>query len=282
MSAYLMQTHRLALGLDFVDAMRWRELGYPVRADIERGIPHRIVGDKKRFGEPLKNGQVPVMMNRHRSGRHSLLYFPGIADHVDVRIYEFLRHYVPRRLRIPLLTLEQVTALETAQARNFYQGRVREPMMYPGAAYPCHEATTGLRGRVLRDGVPMRWTHIEARLVADDSFVGRARGDDRGEFLLVLFPAAAPASDLPESVLVRISVFGPEVIPEPASVEVSALDPWWDLPLEILPAAGDVDDVSSGAALPVGYAEGATVDIEFPLGRMLSAVEVDDFIFELP
>jgi hypothetical protein len=276
---YLEKVHQLALGIEFIDPVRDRGLMHPVRIDIEREIPHAM----KRSADPYccvqSTGPAPNSLCRHPSGRYALLYYPGIGTHITLRIYDHSRYYVPRRLQVPLLTLKQ---LEDPANRN-HSLRQRRPVLFPGAAHDLCGMATGLRGRVFRDGQPMRWAFIEARLPDTDSLVGRARGDDRGEFLLLLPPGAAPASELTRIIQVRISVSGPTAAPVPDPVDIPGRDILWDLPLEVLPDPGLADNVSSGNALPAGYATmSATWLVDFEIGRMATGIEVAPFEFVLP
>lgn len=272
--------HRLALGLEPVDAVRGMELVYPLRIEIEYGLPHRSPFPAQQFRFAQQQGRQPQALNRHNSGRYSLLYQPSLKTQIDLRLYDYGRKYVPRRLRVPLLTLQAVLALEAAQSHEYSRGRVRRPYLFPGAAYHHVGNATGLRGRVLRDGVPMRWVHVEA--FVDDELVARARGDDRGEFLLLLSPLAAPGSDLSEQITVRLKVYGPALVPAEATQELASSDALWDLPLELMPAAGQPDEVAIGKTLPPGYVLGVDEEVPFQIARILSGREVDDFTFSLP
>jgi hypothetical protein len=276
---YLEKMHQLALGIEFIDPVRGRGLMHPVRVDIERAIPHEMKRPADPYCAAQSNGRVPCSLCRHPSGRYALLYSPGIGNQLIVRIYDHCRFYVPRRLQVPLLTLEQ---LEIPAQRDPSLRR-RLLALFPGAAYDHCGMATGLRGRVLRNGQPMRWAWIEARLPENDALVGRARGDDRGEFLLLLAPGAAPASDLTRTIQVRISVAGPSVAPVPSQVDIPGQDVFWDLPLEVLPAPGLADDVALGDALPAGYVTMSAVQtVEMEIGRMLTGIEVPPFEFVLP
>lgn len=276
---YLVKVHQLALGIEFIDPVRDRGLMYPVRIDIEREIPHAMKRPVAPYCCLQSPGLAPGSLCRHPSGRYALLYYPEIGNHVTLRIYDHSRYYVPRRLQVPLLTLEQ---LENPANRN-HALRQRRPVLFPGAAYDLCGMATGLRGRVLRNEQPMRWAFIEARLPATDSLVGRARSDDRGEFLLLLSPGAAPASDLTRIIQVRISVSGPTLVPVPDPVDIPGRDFLWDLPLEVLPDPGLADDVSPGNALPPGYVTmSATRLIDFEIGRLSTGIEAAPFEFVLP
>lgn len=276
---YLEKIHRLALGVEFIDPIRDRGLMHPVRVDIEREIPHAMKRPAAPYCCLQSTGLAPSSLCRHPSGRYALLYYPGIGTHITLRIYDHSRYYVPRRLQVSLLTLKQLEEQETPN----YLLRQRRPVLFPGAAYDLCGTATGLRGRVLREEQPMRWAFIDARLPDTNSLVGRARSDDRGEFLLLLFPGAAPASDLTRMIQIRISVSGPTMAPVPDSGDIPGRDFLWDLPLEVLSDPGLNDDVALGNALPADYVTMPNTRlVDFEIGRMATGIEVAPFEFVLP
>jgi hypothetical protein len=129
----------------------------------------------------------------------------------------------------------------------------------------------------------MRWAIVEATLPDTDVLVGRTRSDDRGEFLLLLGPEAAPDSDIPRYIEARVSVAGPFEFPVPSNPDLPGQDNLWDLPLEVLPDPGLPDPVSGGVAYPAGYA----VDlvsirmVRFEVGTLLTGLSVAPFEFSL-
>lgn len=278
---YNFQTRRLALGIEFEDYLRGGELVAPVRAEIEYQSPHVSSGSPRRYSFSQMGSLAPGGLQRSASGRYSLSYFTGIQTHVDLRILDDARTYVPRRLRVPLRTLTEVLDDEAAEVADYLQGRVRQVTLFAGAAYPCHSTASGLYGRVLRNGEPLRWAYVSARLPGGAP-VAMARGDDRGEFLLVLPPEAAPASDLTTSLDIEISIAGPALVP--VSPALAQQDEFWDLPLEQVPPAGVVDEVSSGAAVPEGYVTALSTvrTVPFVVGRLLTGRDEPDFNFVLP
>jgi hypothetical protein len=195
------------------------------------------------------------------------LYQPGVKDKINLRFFEDERRFVPRQIQYPILTIAQAEALN-------YRNRVRRPALFPGAAYDSVSLTTGIRGSVERNGKPVRWVRVEARLVAGGTIIGRGQGDDRGEFYLLLSSAASPAHDLTDPVKVLVEVFGPAVDPVPSSVNLPSLDHFWDLPTEVAAvlnlANPDVDSVSAGIDLPAGFTSLATKSFNVPLGTILS------------
>jgi len=284
---YSENLQRLAIGFEALDPVRGGRVGWPLRFEVE-GPPPRPPADRREpYRRIVRRGQARPVVDRHDSCLYALLYQPHLTPRtmppgiepplvpgdplttIDLRIYERARRFVPRRFRLPILPTAD------AEARP-YQDRVRRPALYPGAAYDLSARSTGLRGRVLRGGVPMRWARVEATLDGTATIVGRAHGDDRGEFLLVLAPSAASPVELVDPLPIRVTVSAPDPAPVPATPLLPGQDPLWDLPVEILPAPGALDPVSSGEALPAGYTVTSTRIVPFRLGRLISTA---DFVF---
>lgn len=279
---YQWQHRRLALGLDFTDALRGAELVYPVRVERERGLPHESPRPAHRYDfsqlQPL-----PAGLLRSHSGRYSLSYTAGSGAGIDLRVYDYERRYVPRRLRVPLRSLADVEQIEQDGEQDYLAGRSRNITLFPGANYHHSSGATGMRGRALRNGHPLRWACVEARLPGG-SLVARGRGDDRGEFLLLLPPQAFPGSELETGFNIQVWVYGPETAPVPATADLPGRDPLWDLPLEELPAFNLPDDVSGGEQLPAGYVSPVSARrlVSFSPGRILTGRDEPDFDFVIP
>jgi hypothetical protein len=268
---YAERLHQLAVGFEPLDPVLGGRLAHPVRFECDGPLPRPFTRSGP-YRRAARDGQVVPVVDRHDSCLWALLYQTGVAEGtVDVRIYDPPRCYVARRFRVPLLPVSTLAAGEPAALTR--TRRVRRPALFPGAAYDISSRATGLRGRALRGGQPLRWARVEARLEPGGVLVGRAHGDDRGEFLLVLANAASPPSELVDPLDVRVTVFGPAVAPVPVPATLAADDPLWDLPLEPLPAPGDPDPVSPGEALPAGYSATPTSTriVSFRLGRLISA-----------
>lgn len=252
-SRYVEGIHRLALGLEPLDAALGGRIAHPIN----------VIFPEKLQGLPRPD------LERHASCLHVLRYQPGVKDKVNLRFFEESRRFVPRQIEYPILTIAQADALN-------YRNRVRRPVLFPGAAYDSVSLSTGIRGRVERNGKPLRWVRVEARLAPNGAVIGRAQGDDRGEFYLLLSSAASPAHDLTDPLKVRLEVFGPAADPTPANPELPSLDKFWDLPAEVAavldPAQPDVDSVSAGTVLPVDYVSLATKSFDVPLGTVLSQI----------
>jgi hypothetical protein len=257
---------KLALGLEPIDVQRGHRIAG--RLDIARdGIPLAPPRPKR----PLQFGgfELPDILERiprHSSCVHALIERPTLRSPFNVRFMDSTRRYVPRRLSITLTPGTPV---------------MLSPGFYPGAAYDVTDRATGIRGRVLRAGAPMRWARIEARVPSDvpvtGDVVGRAHGDDRGEFLLLLdvdavLVGGVITGDLPPSLTIEVVAYGPlPNPPTPTTADLPSLDPLWDLPLEVVPALGP-DQVTPGTALPPGYGFTATshTAITFDFGRLKS------------
>jgi hypothetical protein len=246
---YTENIQRLALGIEPIDAKRLQRVAKPLRISVER---------------PPKASAKPAVV-RHSSCRYVLLYYPALVDSVDIRIFEDSRRFVSRRFSVPLHTLATVDSFPSSH-------RVRRPHLFPGAAYDLDSCATGIRGRVLRGGKPMRWARVQAVLPASGQVVARAHGDDRGEFLLVIGPDAIPVGDLVNPLTLQVTVFGPSPIPVPATPDLPLSDSLWDLPLESPPAPGTKDTVSTGETLPANYTASTTVNVDFALGELRSGL----------
>ena len=235
---------RLALGLEPRDAVsRLR----PARlVDIAVDGPPQLGADPPAWLEPNAIAGRPTL-HRHGSGRYVLLFAAHVDTPVDVRLVPRDRRYVPRRLRFAIPAIATVLTAETAGTDIPTTSRIWGPTLFPGATYDVVDSQTTVRGRVTRGGRPVRWTRVEAS--ADGHVVGRAHGDDRGEFLLVLGQNTGAVGDLQPSLPVTIDVYARD--PE---LPVDPTDPLGDLPLEpAAPAASVPDDVSAGVELPGNY-----------------------------
>lgn len=274
---------RLMLGLEPREGWRDGRLRHAVRIDLEHPS-WTPTPPSTPYHWPIDPGAPLPRVSRADTGRHTLLVHPRLdalpddQRHVDLRLYDHQRRYVPRRLQVPLLPADQADAQEGA-ARAPGSLRSRQPVLFPGANHDLGDRATGLRGQVLRDGAPMRWARIEAQLPAGN-VVGRAHGDDRGEFVLLLRPEAAVGA-LVDPLTLRVTIAGPAVAPVASDPGLPARDPFWDLPLERLPAPAihpAVDPVAAGHVPPTGFVTSlvATRDVAFSLARITTT---DPFVF---
>jgi hypothetical protein len=277
---FIESLQRLALGLEPIDAERRTRIAHPIEVTLDAPPP----------------GLRRPRLERHNSTRYALRYFPGAIDQVDlrfplaaarpamrrlaipippaasltVRFFDPARRFVPRRLRIPIRTAPEAD-------NQPYTHRIRRPSLFPGAAYDVSATATGLRGRVLRqvDGqdIGARWVRVEAALPGTEVVVGRAHGDDRGEFLLLVQSGAIPVGDLTDPLPIQITIFAPDPLPPPASPDDTESDPLWDLPIEEVPAPGLPDPVSEGEARPTGYIAKASQAVNMVLGKLRSDID---------
>lgn len=271
-SRYDEHLHRLALGVEPIDAAREQPMLSPVMLTHDDA--------------PVGPARQPF--RRHLSNRQALLYdgyYAPQARTVTLRLFDQReplyavdsdrRRFVPRRLRIALPALAAAEALPQA-------ARACRPHLFPAAAYPVSEMATGLRAHVMRAAAgapplpqqrPARWARVLATVpaaqpaLAQSTVVARAMCDERGEFLLIVQPATA-ALGLGSTLRVRLRVFAPAeaVPPDP---ELPALDPLWDAPIEVPASLADSDPVLRGEALPAGYAPVVERIVDLPLGRLL-------------
>ncbi len=258
-SLFVENVRRLALGLEPLDAERRTRIAHPIR----------VV-----FSEEARGLKGPKV-DRHPSCLHALLYDPRLKARVRLRFLEDNRRFVPRLISYPIVPVAQ------AELAPHWM-RVRHPHLFPGAAYDLTGLMTGVRGRVARGGTAVRWARIVATLPGTTTVVGRAQGDDRGEFLLLVSPQASPVAELNDPLAIRLTVTGPAIAPVPSTPDLRSLDPWWDLPEEIAdnldPNQPGIDTVSTGEDLPTGYTASVARNLSLPLG----AIHSETAPFNLP
>jgi hypothetical protein len=187
------------------------------------------------------------------------------------------RVYVPRRLS---LTPVLANGFPTDTAAN-----VRTIWLWPGSSYPFPSNATGLRGCVRRGPSPTAAKAVAwARIVVtrpgagqpnfnNETKIGFAHGDDRGEFLVILGSAAVPGgAALPASLALRVWVFLP-----PADV-FEADDPLASLPLEVA-GTDAISDVTRGTAPPATYVRQAAIDVPALAPGTVFAMPQSELVF---
>ena len=250
--------HRLALALEVLATLTSRPVTAPVT--VHRDSARR----------PLR-----------RSGdRFLLLFGPHVGTRADLRITDPTRQVVPRRIQVPLWTLDDVAAADREPPGPYVPARSRllRVWLSPGSAGFSGPGFTAVRGRVARDGAPVRWPRIAAR-GPGGVIVGRTHGDERGEFLLPVtglgnLPPPAP-SRLRVDLLVSARGPGGPPLPGPAELQ---RDPLADLPVETIPRSSapplptDLDNPQlRGASLPPWYvpSTAAVPTVEADIGDVL-------------
>jgi hypothetical protein len=275
---------RLAVGFTPIDGATLQSTARGVQMQLE-DVPRPVRLVTKALDPCLYDAGFPTVP-RHASSRFAVSYPTARPDTVTVRMFDCRRWFVPRRFRVEILTRDQVVIHERAGATPT-AGAVRplpmppartwtrRPVLFPGAAYQTASGSTALRGLVVRDRRPLRWARVDGRDPQTGALLGRAHGDDRGEFLLVIGSVGVPSNvtRLVDPVRVRIEVFGPRIAPVQGPTD--AADPLWDLPVEVTPGPGDPDPVSSGDVLPDAYVPTATANpvVELEVGQVTSRTE---------
>jgi hypothetical protein len=271
--------HRLALGVEPVDAFTRAPIGRGVRIGREAPRPPR----RRRGTGPLDPlaRRRDLALESNGTGRFKLRHGPelGEAATVVVRVDDPYRRYVPRRFEVAIWTFAEVTASEdwpptTASPAKPPTGpfvatrsRLLRPWLAPGSTYALPRGTTGLRGTVTIGGRPLPWPRVDA-LGPGDVVVGRAHGDERGEFLLVVTGTGTlvppPLTTLDVRVVLRgLRPSTPGDPPVPGALPAD--DPLVGLPLEPVarsanpPAPGDLDNpLLRGETPPVSYVPSTT------------------------
>lgn len=276
--------HRLALGVNLMDALAAQPANGGISCRLE------AIGDR-----PLSQA-----LTAHDHGRHALVWRdrlarlmtraatdkgampPPLAADDPTRLVisiaagrradgtwhaqDDVRRYVPRRLAL----IPQLDGLQPAGGWL----NIREVGLWPGARWPLPANATAVRGRIRRGAdtdtlAPAAWARLTLTRPADplaaadfdnETLVGWAHGDDRGEFLAVLGSNVLPGGAvLPASVPVRLWVFLP-----PAGGSSDTFD---RLPIEI--AGSDPHSaVLGGTEAPPGYLRQAAVTLTLSPGEV--------------
>ena len=202
-------------------------------------------------------GAIP----RHNSCRHAFIFKPGV-NHRSRSGCTIASANSSRDES----AIRSLRTFKCRLRRRVYAGRRCFLVRHTRSAKALRVCADELPGPIPASEVPARWVRVEASIGAQ--VVGRAHGDDRGEFLLILDSEAAGLGELPSPLIAQVEVFGPA-----APVPIPANDPLGDLPLETL--AADPDDVSPGEKLPPGYASTASSSrqVTFQLGKLLTGQE---------
>lgn len=281
--------HRLALGVQFIDALSQLPASPPLVCDLEaigtHPCPLRFAAHGQARQALRHAGRIARLLE-HAAGHGGSTVFrlraygqrkPGASGYVgdnDPRLY------VPRRLALtPVLG-----ALGVPPATR---DNIRDAWLWPGAAYPLPANATALRGQIRRGPSLALAREVPwARLVVTrprpvippapppppdfdlEARLAWGHGDDRGEFLVLLGGAVAPGgAAMPAALTLRLWVFLP-----PAGTTLDAADPLASLPLE--EGGGDaLNDVLRGRAIPPGYVRQTAIDLSVRPGGILSIPE---------
>lgn len=247
--------HRLALGVLARDAITSHGAADGLRVGWEAAPLH-------------DSGPRPCIdLERVGGGRfrlHATAPRPAI---VVVRLHDPARRYVSRRLEVTLWPHAALVDPDPAH-QVAVASRTLPVWLLPGAAYPLPRGATAVRGEVVRDGTPVRWARVVG-VGPGNAVLGRARTDDRGEFLLIL--GETNQNPVQSTVGVDLRVHGP-VDPPTAGAPI---DPLEDLPAEPVtrpanpPVPADLDNalLRGDLPLPGSVANAApTVHLVVPVG----------------
>ena len=148
-------SHRLALAVECIDATTKRTISAPVQIIREHETP---ITPPTPASARTGGGFVP-----RGPGRALLLHGRRTPSTVTVRITDTARQFVPGRLKVPLSSLSDAIATDRGEKDVLATSRLIKPWLLPGSAYPFVRGTTGLRGTVAANGVPVRWPRIVAK-----------------------------------------------------------------------------------------------------------------------
>lgn len=227
---------RLAAGLELIDHVR----DAPVTGALDVTVEDA--------GRPVPG------FRRHDGGRFALVYSRMVRTPLRVLIHDPAGRYVPRRMLLPVL--EERRLREPLVGYVPARDRTWRPHLFPGAAYDHGPRATGVRGRAVgADGRAVPWVRVVATLAGTDDVVGRAHGDGRGEFLL-LVEDPRDTAELPASVDVTVTVTAPRVVPDPPARTRRSDEPLWALPEERPSGPPRPDRVLDGREPPPGHIPG--------------------------
>jgi hypothetical protein len=270
--------HRLALGVEPIDALTGLRAvgGLRVGREVTTRRRTKSLGSTKSL-DPLLDS--PVVYLETTGGRFKLRHDRGVRDRVTIRIDHPGRRWVGRRFDVELWSRAEVEAADADPPTGAFipiAARLLRPSLLPGSAWAPPRGATGVRGRVLRGGKPVRWPRVVARDAAG-ALLGWTHGDDRGEFLLLVTNLGTLPPPAPSGLDIRLTVHVPAQPPA-----VDPRDPTADLVVEPIakaltqPAPGTpADDVLTGRAVPAGY---QTASAPFPVsvvvGEVLASLDV--------
>ena len=290
-SGWAESVRRLRLGIRPVDALGGRE---PVRLRLHiESVPVPAPVAEAVMPSSDQGAGLP-QIQPNRAGRFALAFGSPLIDAPDsriaIRLVDPTRRFVPRRLSIPVPTLQDVLDAEDqheADPANPIAPRACQPAVFPGAAYGEPAGATVVRGRVeWAGGRLVRWARIHARTTeavdivnengdvvgSEHPDLGFAHGDEFGEFVLIVTQLPRElATQRSQTVGVTVEVAArPEPAPNvvPASPTRSRTDPLWHMPVEEVQALAPMDAVAAGKVLPGGFTSVVQQDLSCRRGRV--------------
>ncbi|MEW9553383.1 carboxypeptidase-like regulatory domain-containing protein [Nonomuraea sp. NPDC050783] len=281
--------HRLALGVEPVDAVTGRPSGHPVQAglplpappepaglpgglpgglrgDLPAGLPGALPDDLPAgHHDVLPDGPV-LALDGIGNGRFTLRHgaqrdpwpTPRAAE-LRILLRDPWRRYVPRLLAVSLWRRRELEDAEAAGTPVPVLARTLRPWLLPGSAYPLPRGTTAVRGTVRTPaGAPVPWARVEAVVAGTATVAGRAHGDERGEFLLVVAGLGDAGLNVENLPVITIDVTVRARRPPPRGV-----------PEEAVPRAEPPDTpLSRGQTPPPGYEAAPPRTLQIPVARL--------------
>ena len=282
--------HRLALAVAPVDAVTRRPA--PPQVSVGRETPRSLQRATRRH-RPSADPQRVAVSVAAAAGAHIVVHNrsvpaappagapPGTPPELTIRITDPGGRFVPRRVIVPIWTLDEVRSADDDPATGGAvpaASRTIRPWLLPGAAYLPPGGATGARLRVVRGGSPVRWPRVEV-FDAGGARVGWAHGDEHGQvlFLLDSLGSGLPSGPVPVALRVHIPPAPP---PNPLPPADPDTDPLWDLvpeplPRQPVPVGAFTDDATIGVAVPAGYIT-ASADVVWTLvpGRVNTLADI--------
>jgi hypothetical protein len=267
--------HRLALGVEPLDAVTGYPLATAVRVGQEVPTHLRPRPAKLETYWPCldfeTNGTARFKLRHGIGGPNRIkVNADGSAPTIVVRIDDAQRRFVARRFRIPVWTrleLEQADPTGDDQPTGPYvamASRLVRPVLFPGNAYPVARGTTVIRSSVVRNGKPVRWPRVIARVGGVVS--GAAQGDEHGEFLLVVTSDWTMLAAPPSKVDVNLTV---RAVPPANAPKPDPGDRLADLVIEDVNRPLPADGALSGTGTPPGYQDYAVpAPVEVTVGKL--------------
>jgi len=248
--------HRLALAVQLVDSV--------TRLPVWRGpdVGRETAWSVAAAHLPPRRGRTPVgpaiAFDRHSDSSFLLRHESRVVGNVTIRVSDRSRTWVPRRISLPLWSLDEVSAADQVPPTGAFvptDARLLRAWLLPGQAYPLPRGATGFTARVMRDGMPVRWARVEA--FTTPGRVGWGHGDEHGQVLVVLTERPAFPAPGTKTFQVAVRVHGPDPQAVPP---MDPIDPLADLPTEAVPrssnppTAQDLDsDLLRGLRRPASY-----------------------------
>ena len=277
--------HRLALGVEFLDAVTGRR----VRTDVSVGreLPARLLPRLHAPDWPC------ITLESKGIGRAQLRYWTTTpkATPIRLRLLDPGRRFVPRRFDLALWRLDEILTADATPTPVPAASRVLRPWLWPGSGTILPGGVTAIRGTVLAQGSgePVRWARLTAVRPASGGgpgdVVGRGHGDERGEFLVVIADTGVLPPPAPSALPIDLQVIArpPGSPPDPNPQDPQALGPdpgdrFGDLVVEDLthpsnpPLPAELDNaVLRGTATPPGYRPNTAVvpTLTVPVGAEL-------------